>query len=40
MYDAVCEALRDLQVDVATGIFGARMSVDLANEGPVTIVLG
>jgi D-aminoacyl-tRNA deacylase len=40
VYDAFCEALRDLQVDVATGIFGARMSVDLANEGPVTIVLG
>jgi D-Tyr-tRNAtyr deacylase len=24
---------------VATGRFGARMSVELANDGPVTIVL-
>ena len=39
VYDAFCEALRDLRVDVATGVFGARMSVELANDGPVTIVL-
>jgi D-Tyr-tRNAtyr deacylase len=29
--------LLDLRVDVATGVFGARMSVE-ANDGPVTIV--
>ena len=39
VYEAFCEALRDLRVDVATGVFGARMSVELANDGPVTIVL-
>jgi D-tyrosyl-tRNA(Tyr) deacylase len=39
VYLAFCEALRELRVDVATGVFGARMSVELANEGPVTIVL-
>ncbi len=39
VYEAFCEALRDLRVDVATGVFGARMSVDLTNDGPVTIVL-
>lgn len=40
VYEAFCEALRDLRVDVATGVFGARMSVELANDGPVTVVLG
>jgi D-aminoacyl-tRNA deacylase len=39
IYEAFCEALRDLRVDVATGVFGERMSVELSNEGPVTIVL-
>ena len=39
VYEAFCEALRDLRVDVATGVFGARMSVELANDGPVTIIL-
>jgi D-Tyr-tRNAtyr deacylase len=26
-------------VPVARGVFGARMTVELANDGPVTIVL-
>jgi D-Tyr-tRNAtyr deacylase len=25
---------------VARGVFGARMSVQLVNDGPVTVVLG
>jgi D-tyrosyl-tRNA(Tyr) deacylase len=33
------EALRDLGVPVATGVFGARMRVELVNDGPVTIIL-
>jgi len=32
-------ALRHLQVEVATGSFGAYMQVDLVNDGPVTITL-
>jgi D-tyrosyl-tRNA(Tyr) deacylase len=32
-------ALRGLGVPVATGVFGARMEVELVNDGPVTIVL-
>jgi D-tyrosyl-tRNA(Tyr) deacylase len=32
-------ALRELGISVETGVFGARMVVELANEGPVTIVL-
>ena len=39
LYEAFCGALRDLGVPVATGVFGARMAVELENEGPVTIVL-
>lgn len=39
LYERFCEALRELGVDVATGAFGARMAVELANDGPVTIVL-
>jgi D-aminoacyl-tRNA deacylase len=39
LYEAFCEALRQLGVTVATGIFGAMMSVELVNEGPVTILL-
>ena len=39
LYQAFCEALREQGVRVATGLFGARMAVELVNEGPVTIVL-
>jgi D-tyrosyl-tRNA(Tyr) deacylase len=40
LYDAFCDALRSLGVGVETGVFGARMQVELVNDGPVTIVLG
>jgi D-tyrosyl-tRNA(Tyr) deacylase len=39
LYEEFAEVLRNLGVDVATGIFGAMMSVELVNEGPVTILL-
>jgi D-tyrosyl-tRNA(Tyr) deacylase len=39
LYEVFVEALRDLRIDVATGRFGARMAVELVNDGPVTIVL-
>jgi D-aminoacyl-tRNA deacylase len=39
IYEAFCAALRELGVVVATGRFGARMAVELVNDGPVTIVL-
>ena len=35
----VCEELRAGGLVVATGRFGARMAVELVNDGPVTIVL-
>jgi D-aminoacyl-tRNA deacylase len=39
LYQEFCEALRKLGVQVATGTFQAMMSVELVNEGPVTILL-
>ena len=40
LYESFCAALRELGVRVETGVFGARMEVELVNDGPVTIVLG
>ena len=37
--EAFAEAVRDLGVCVETGRFGARMQVELVNEGPVTIIV-
>lgn len=34
-----CAALEREGIEVARGIFGARTVVELANDGPVTIVL-
>ena len=39
LYEEFCEALRRIGITVATGIFQAMMSVELVNEGPVTILL-
>ena len=39
LYEEFSEALRRLRVTVATGVFQAMMSVELVNEGPVTILL-
>jgi D-aminoacyl-tRNA deacylase len=39
LVDAVVEALRQRGLEVATGVFGAHMLVELVNDGPVTILL-
>jgi D-aminoacyl-tRNA deacylase len=39
LYERFCEELRRVGVPVETGLFGARMQVELVNDGPVTIVL-
>ena len=39
LYEGFCTALEELGVRVARGVFGARMRVELVNDGPVTIVL-
>jgi D-tyrosyl-tRNA(Tyr) deacylase len=40
LYEGFCAELRALGVPVETGVFGARMAVELVNDGPVTIVVG
>jgi len=39
LYERFAEALRDLGIHVETGVFGARMAIELVNDGPVTILL-
>jgi D-tyrosyl-tRNA(Tyr) deacylase len=39
LVDAVVTALRDLGAHVETGVFGAMMTVNLINDGPITIIL-
>jgi len=39
LVERFCDALRELGVRVQSGVFGARMEVELVNDGPVTIVL-
>jgi D-aminoacyl-tRNA deacylase len=40
LYEEFCAALAAEGVPVETGVFGARMAVELVNDGPVTIVIG
>lgn len=39
LYETFCAALANDGVRVETGVFGARMLLEIANDGPVTIVL-
>jgi D-aminoacyl-tRNA deacylase len=39
LYEEFCDALKKLGVNVGTGIFQTMMSVELVNEGPVTILV-
>jgi D-tyrosyl-tRNA(Tyr) deacylase len=39
LIDAFCAALSARGIAVATGMFGAKMSVALVNDGPVTIIV-
>ncbi|WP_018158066.1 D-aminoacyl-tRNA deacylase [Demetria terragena] len=39
LVDAVVEALRAMGIEVATGRFGAMMSVELVNDGPFTVIV-
>lgn len=39
LYEIFCAALAAAGVDVSRGAFGARMTVELVNDGPVTILL-
>ena len=39
VYERFCDELHALGVPVEQGFFGARMEVELVNDGPVTIIL-
>jgi D-tyrosyl-tRNA(Tyr) deacylase len=39
LYERFCAALRAFEVPVEQGVFGAKMALELVNDGPVTIVL-
>ncbi len=39
LYEAFVQAVRALGVEVKTGEFGADMRVEIANDGPVTLVV-
>jgi D-tyrosyl-tRNA(Tyr) deacylase len=39
LYEEFCMTMRGLGIAVGTGVFQAVMSVELVNEGPVTILL-
>ncbi|OGY92263.1 MAG: D-tyrosyl-tRNA(Tyr) deacylase [Candidatus Komeilibacteria bacterium RIFCSPLOWO2_02_FULL_48_11] len=39
IYQKIAQAIRGYGVKVETGEFGAYMAVDIANDGPVTIIL-
>ncbi len=39
LYERFCEELTLAGIQVERGMFGARMAVELVNDGPVTIVL-
>jgi D-tyrosyl-tRNA(Tyr) deacylase len=39
LYERFSSALRELGVEVEQGVFGARMQVELVNDGPVTIIV-
>ena len=38
-YNKFITALKELSVNVETGVFGANMQIELVNDGPVTICL-
>jgi D-aminoacyl-tRNA deacylase len=39
VYERFCEELAALGLPVGRGVFGAKMELELVNDGPVTIVL-
>ena len=39
LYNYFNEELRNLDINVETGVFGSDMTVNIANDGPVTIII-
>ena len=40
LYELFVQQLKNLDIPVQTGVFGAMMDVALTNDGPVTFILG
>jgi D-tyrosyl-tRNA(Tyr) deacylase len=38
LFDQFLDALRETEIKVSSGVFGAHMEVDLINDGPVTFM--
>lgn len=39
LYDYFNEELRNIDINVETGVFGSDMTVNITNDGPVTIII-
>lgn len=39
LYESFCQILREKNIKVEKGVFGAHMEVELLNNGPVTLLL-
>jgi D-tyrosyl-tRNA(Tyr) deacylase len=39
LFELVCDVLQEQGIQVVTGVFGAKMELELVNDGPVTIAL-
>lgn len=39
IYNKLVEKLKEEEIKIETGIFGAKMTVNIVNEGPVTLIL-
>lgn len=39
IYEQLIEKLKETQLNIQTGIFGANMQVELVNSGPVTLII-
>src|SRR5437868_9392427 len=39
VYERLCAELEGLGIRVGRGVFGARMQVELVNDGPVTVII-
>lgn len=39
LIDSVVEGFRRSGIDASQGVFGARMTLELANDGPVTLII-
>ena len=40
LYRLFCEKLKNYEINIKKGRFGANMELDFINDGPVTILLG